>query len=134
MDYGRSDDGKQTLQGIADGTSNPVMVVEDAGRMGHWVKGKLVGTLSSTYPCCLNAGWADYNIKVRVDGTDPTGTANPGPCVINCTNNDEIYAFHSGGANGLRADGSVQFMRESMPAGVLAALISRAGGEVFTET
>ena len=47
-------------------------VVEDAGRMGHWVKGKLMGTLSSTYPCCLNASWADYNIKVRVDGTDAT--------------------------------------------------------------
>jgi len=122
------------LEMITDGTSNTIMVVEDAGRQAHYARGRQLGTFSSSYPCCLNASWADYNIKVTVDGYDATGTtANGGCCVVNCTNNDEIYAFHTGGAMTLRADGSVQFLRDSVAPGVLAALISRAGGEVFTE-
>jgi hypothetical protein len=110
------------------------MVVEDAGRQGHYIKGRFMGTFSATYPTNLNAAWADYNIKVTVHGTDSTGvTIGGGPCVINCNNNDEIYAFHAGGAMGLRGDGSVQFMRDSTAPGVLAAMVSRAGGEVFND-
>ena len=54
-----------------------------------------------------------------------------GCCVVNCNNFDEIYAFHPGGANTLRGDGSVFFMRESIAPAVLAALISYNGGEVL---
>ena len=41
------------------------------------------------------------------------------------------YAFHTGGANTLRCDGSVMFMSESMSAPVLIAFITRNGGEVM---
>jgi len=68
-----------------------------------------------------------------VHGSDATGTViNGGCCVINCTNNDEIYGMHTGGCNILRADGSVTFMAESTSAAALAAMISRAGGEVVS--
>ncbi|MFM7149675.1 MAG: DUF1559 domain-containing protein, partial [Gemmataceae bacterium] len=82
----------------------------------------------------LNASWVDQNIKVRVDGFDSTGMVyRGGCCVMNCNNADEIYAFHQGGSNVLRADGSVQYMKESIAAPMLVALISYMGGEVINE-
>ena len=125
--------GKVRIESIADGTSNTVMVVEAAGRQGHYARGRFLGTFSASYPINLNAGWADYNIKLTVHGSDATGTViNGGCCVINCTNYDEIYGMHTGGCNILRADGSVTFMAESTSAAALAAMISRAGGEVVS--
>ena len=125
--------GRMRIEAITDGTANTIMVVEDAGRQGHYVRGRLLGTFSASYPVNLNAAWADYNIKVTVHGTDATGMSiSGGCCIMNCNNNDEIYGFHSGGTNVLRADGSVSFLRESVAAGVVAALISRAGGETVS--
>jgi prepilin-type N-terminal cleavage/methylation domain-containing protein/prepilin-type processing-associated H-X9-DG protein len=118
---------------ISDGTSNTILVVEDAGRHQVYARGKAItpnapGQVGWT----LNAAWADYNTAVRIDGFSPDGLViNGGCCVVNCNNVDEIYAFHSGGANTLRGDGSVFFMNESIPPAVLAALISFAGGEVI---
>jgi hypothetical protein len=57
----------------------------------------------------------------------------PGPCPINCENNDEIYSFHPGGANVVCADDSVHFLSANTNINVVAALITRAGGEVITD-
>jgi prepilin-type N-terminal cleavage/methylation domain-containing protein/prepilin-type processing-associated H-X9-DG protein len=117
---------------IKDGTSNTILVVEDAGR--HQVYARNMGVTPNgpgQVGWTLNAAWADYNTAVTVDGYSVDGlTRGGGCCVINCSNNDEIYAFHPGGANVLRADGSVVFLSESVPAAVVAALISYQGGEV----
>ena len=50
---------------------------------------------------------------------------------MNCSNSFEIYSLHSGGANVAMADGSVRFLKESMAIRTLAALATRAGGEVI---
>lgn len=42
--------------------------------------------------------------------------------------------MHSGVANGVRADGSVNPLAASMDIQILGALCSRAGGEVATTT
>jgi prepilin-type N-terminal cleavage/methylation domain-containing protein/prepilin-type processing-associated H-X9-DG protein len=131
------------LTDILDGTSNTLMVVEDAGRHDTWIKGKrapvvIAGSLPpGTW--LLNTSWADYNMKVRVDGTDvaldsvtPHSGIRRGCCVINCNNNDEIYGFHTGGTNVLRADGSVAFLKDSTSPAVLTALITAQGGEVIS--
>jgi prepilin-type N-terminal cleavage/methylation domain-containing protein/prepilin-type processing-associated H-X9-DG protein len=41
----------------------------------------------------------------------------------------DIHSEHAAGANGLFADGSVRFLRQSMEMWVLAAIVTRAGGE-----
>ena len=46
---------------------------------------------------------------------------------------NQIYSFHTGGTNTLRGDGSVQFMQAGIAPGVLAALVTRNGGEVINE-
>jgi prepilin-type N-terminal cleavage/methylation domain-containing protein/prepilin-type processing-associated H-X9-DG protein len=120
---------------IKDGTSNTIMVSEDAGRHQIYAKRTPVspngpGQVGWT----LNAAWADYNTAIRVHGFDNTGTVQTGGCcVINCNNVNEFYSFHNGGVNALRADGSARFMTDTIAPGVLAALVSRAGGEVFSD-
>ena len=43
----------------------------------------------------------------------------------------QIYSFHSGGVNAMRADGSVFFMSDTTAPGTLAALVSSKGGEAI---
>jgi len=112
------------LHTIADGSSNCILMVEAAGRQKYFIKGRDVGGY------ILNAGWGDYNTKITVHGFSTDGvTREGGCCVINCNNDDEIYGFHSAGVNILRGDASVTFLTETTSPGVVAALISKAGGE-----
>ena len=41
-----------------------------------------------------------------------------------------FWSFHPGGANAVFADGAVHFLKAGMSVRTLAALITRAGGEV----
>jgi prepilin-type processing-associated H-X9-DG protein len=51
---------------------------------------------------------------------------------MNCTNDRAVYSFHPGGANAVFADGSVHFLNAGMSIRTLAALVTRAGGEVVS--
>jgi prepilin-type N-terminal cleavage/methylation domain-containing protein/prepilin-type processing-associated H-X9-DG protein len=118
---------------ITDGTSNTVMVMECAGNPTLYVNGKSAGTTASN-----TTMWADHRNYHIFDGCDPangnqdyTTAAGPRTKALNCTNDGEPYAFHSGGMNVLRADGSVAFVRDSMSIGVMAAFITRSNGEIL---
>jgi prepilin-type N-terminal cleavage/methylation domain-containing protein/prepilin-type processing-associated H-X9-DG protein len=128
--------GRVKLTDVTDGTSNTIMVAEDAGRHQLYARGQ---ALPNGQPggsgWTLNAAWADYNTDIYVRGFSNDGlTQDGGCCVVNCNNANQIYAFHTGGANTLRADGSVQFLSEAIAPGVLAALVTRNGGEVVTDS
>jgi prepilin-type processing-associated H-X9-DG protein len=69
---------------------------------------------------------------IDVQGFNPATGRRPRPCAVNCTNQKEVYSFHPGGANGLFADGSVHFLPAGMRIRALAALVTRAGGEVVS--
>ena len=66
-----------------------------------------------------------------IRGASADGSQVPGPCAINCTNDRQPYGFHAGGANFLFADGAVHFLPAAIEIRVLAALATRAGGEVI---
>jgi prepilin-type N-terminal cleavage/methylation domain-containing protein/prepilin-type processing-associated H-X9-DG protein len=117
---------------IADGTSNTILVAEDAGRSDFYASGfKLLGSAATGNGCngfCKEGGWADTGGPFSIDGSNPDGTV-PGPCPLNCSNNSEIYGFHTDGANVLFADGSVHFLNRTINLCTLAALTTRAGNE-----
>jgi prepilin-type processing-associated H-X9-DG protein len=127
---------------ILDGTSNTLMVSEDANRPQLWVMGRQrtdIMAQTSNYPAGLvgpgettGGVWAEHQKAVSVGGAsaDGTTTIGGGPCALNCTNDWEIYSMHPGGANGLFADGSVRFLSATIPIDILGGLCSRAGGEV----
>ena len=50
----------------------------------------------------------------------------------NAGNNDEIYAYHPGGANCLFGDGSVKFLKATTNLMVLRSLVTLSGGEVIS--
>lgn len=112
------------ITAIADGTSNTILVAEDAGRPIFFNAARQVYN-----PNGKEGGWADPNGAFSIDGANADGSI-PGPCPLNCSNDSEVYAFHPSGANVVFADGSVHFLSSSLNLCGLAALVTRAGGEV----
>jgi prepilin-type processing-associated H-X9-DG protein len=112
---------------ILDGTVNTILMAECAGRPQLWQGRKKVPNVWLT-----GGPWASRSL-LWGRGATPDGSAFYGPCAINCTNDREVYSFHPGGANTVFADGSVHFLTEGMSIHVLAALITRAGGEVVPD-
>jgi prepilin-type N-terminal cleavage/methylation domain-containing protein/prepilin-type processing-associated H-X9-DG protein len=119
---------------ITDGASNTLLFAEDAGRHQVYAAGAPVTPNAPGQPgWTLNAAYPDYNTYIQIHGFNAAGTVRDGGCcVINCSNVNEIYSFHTGGANVLKGDGSVNFLRSSVAPGVLAALATRAGGETLS--
>jgi len=92
-----------TVADIADGTSNTLIVSEDS----------------------------DFRDGQWINGLnvfDQAYAINRAPAFEN-----DIRSKHPGGANGLFTDASVRFLKETMDLTVLAAICTRAGGEVVSE-
>jgi prepilin-type N-terminal cleavage/methylation domain-containing protein/prepilin-type processing-associated H-X9-DG protein len=115
------------LAQVTDGASHTILLTEDAGRPALWQAGRPV---AGSEQAVKGGAWAGPNNGFVVDGSTPDGTSSPGPCPMNCTNDGEVYSFHPGGANAVFADGSVHFLHAGINIRTLAALITRAGGEV----
>ena len=120
---------------ILDGTSNTLLVVECSSRPLVYRRRALQanefndqgqGWIDSEGPFSLDGSSADGSMQ----GVSPTTT----PVALNATNLNEPFAFHSGGANCLFADGHVSFIRESVSLLAVAALCTRQGGEVIDPT
>jgi prepilin-type processing-associated H-X9-DG protein len=65
-----------------------------------------------------------------VDGVQADLVTTGGTCIINCTNDSEFYAFHTGGINVTMADGSVRFVSASISAATLAAMVTARAGDI----
>lgn len=107
---------------ILDGTSNTILMCEDAGRPEFYL-----GRTLNTTRYLRDGGWGHHENDYGLDGAIAGTEASPGNCVINCHNNNETYSFHTGGATHGMADGSVQFLSASISPQVYAALITAQG-------
>jgi prepilin-type N-terminal cleavage/methylation domain-containing protein/prepilin-type processing-associated H-X9-DG protein len=137
---------------IIDGSSNTLMIVEDAGRPAWYSSKGLVtsGPDIGTYQANANGpapqgggAWADPLNYIATNGSDPNGTGiaagggflgipeAPYSCALQCSNDSEIFAFHPGGTNVAMGDGSVRFLKAGLSLTQIGALLSRAGGEVL---
>jgi prepilin-type N-terminal cleavage/methylation domain-containing protein/prepilin-type processing-associated H-X9-DG protein len=129
---------------ITDGTSNSFLVYESGGRPKHYISGKVIGQADvDSVTMCQNtsvkngitygAAWADPGGGSPVHGFNKNGTICSEACVMNCTNNQEAYSFHSGGMNASFADGSVRYINENIKIVTFCALVTMAGGEVISD-
>lgn len=125
------------LRKIIDGTSQTMLLVEDAGRPEHWIRnGRGPNSLDDG---CSNGdvrngvasggAWADPQNDIPLHGFTISGLRCPGPCAVNCSNNNEAYSFHPGGVQVGMIDGSVHFLEEDIDIQVYGALITRNGSE-----
>jgi len=141
--------GGTKIRDITDGTSNTLLLGEGAGRPRQYIGRQpglnpRVGNVAfGTQFTADGWGWADINNGFSVDGANSAGLQNDtsssgattivGRCTMNCTNDSELYSFHTGGIQTVLADGSVRFLSENMSAAVLAGAITLQGGEVIGE-
>lgn len=117
------------LADVTDGLSNTILLAEAAGRPNWWKVGKIDPARSITL-----GGWSEFNGGIMrgymPDGTPGTSPGGGGPCMVNCNNELSIYSFHTGMANTLNGDGSVRLLRQTATATIVAAMITRSGGEL----
>jgi len=112
---------------IPDGTSTSILFGEVAGRPAAYVAGRKVPGRDEV----LGGPWASVENGLIVKGFSFDGTASPGKCAINCSNQD-VYSFHPGGANFLFADGHVRFVGAGIDIREFVKMVTRAGGEVVS--
>jgi prepilin-type N-terminal cleavage/methylation domain-containing protein/prepilin-type processing-associated H-X9-DG protein len=128
------------IASVTDGTSNTIMLGEDAGRpVGYNHARQIYNQHGGPVEGVLNptdyggGAWADPYTYAHLCGSTADGIrCQGGICLINCSSNNELYSFHPGGVNVLFDDGSVHFLKESMDPRIVVQLITRAGGEVVS--
>lgn len=130
---------------IRDGLSQTILVAEGAGRPDIFISGRKSinprGGIAGGTPYVPDGwGWADINGGFSIDGADRAGMQNStnssggttivGNCFMNCTNDSELYSFHSGGGQFLLGDSSVQFISETINLQTFIALLTRAQQDI----
>jgi prepilin-type N-terminal cleavage/methylation domain-containing protein/prepilin-type processing-associated H-X9-DG protein len=134
--------GQNVLRSIAyvtDGTSNTMAFAEDAGRPQTWTMGRQSAPDHPPQPPGYRAsigGWPQPNNLINVNGWNPAVVPSasvsgfPGPCAVNCDNGEDIYSFHTGGANILMTDGAVRFLKATATLNTVALLLTPNDGQV----
>jgi prepilin-type processing-associated H-X9-DG protein len=126
--------------GITDGTSNTMVMAECSKPKGYNVlrqvynseiDGLPVDGVTEPVSACGGA-WGDLDTYSGLAGGQCNNTGfRLGTCMVNQTSNNEIYSWHTGGANVLFADGSVHFITTTINCQVVIALVTANGGEVI---
>ncbi|MGE3807663.1 MAG: DUF1559 domain-containing protein [Gemmataceae bacterium] len=121
------------LSDCTDGLSNTLMFSEIAGRPQWWRVGKRWGTDFSITPDRTMGAWAAGKgaQSFQPEGHTFDGTARPGPCAVNCSNDEGVYSFHPAVANVCLGDGSVRSLRNELNILVFFALCTTQGGELI---
>jgi prepilin-type N-terminal cleavage/methylation domain-containing protein/prepilin-type processing-associated H-X9-DG protein len=161
---GMLDNIANTIGSVTDGTSNTIMIGEDAARRENYITNPAYLDPATALGIAIDQGsafgtrrfwrWAEQDNGFGVSG-DPllnttttsfqimnnnnssAGSDGPNGCwklVNNCGPNDEIFSFHTSGANIVFADGHVVFIPDSITPVVAATMVSRGGGEVINTT
>lgn len=121
-----------------DGLSNTLMLAEDTTRPLFYAGSRLGppnntpggGNFGVSNGVVKGAAWADSRNGIPMHGFARDGLSAPGPCPMNCTNNNEMYSLHAAsGVQILIADGAVRMVNESVEIDVMASWITAQGSE-----
>ena len=109
---------------IADGLSNTLLITELAGRPDSYLNGEL----DDAYP--PDDPDTGMDIHAAAWGISTHIVWLLGYQGINKSNHRGTYSFHESGANVAFADGSVKFLSEQTSTETLAAMSTRAAGDI----
>jgi len=125
--------GERKFKHCLDGLSNTMILAEDTSRPQFWAGGHIGprnvpstgGNFGVSNGVVKGAAWADPRNTIPMHGFTQDGLVSPGPCGINCTNNNEMFSLHAAsGVHALLADGSVRFLVDTTDIDVVASLIT----------
>jgi hypothetical protein len=139
-------DVRNPLRDVVDGTSNTIMIGEAGGAPDVYLRRKLMNAteyaayiadggdkvtdaVSGRFVLKDGTGWADPDRGFSINGSRPSGAAG-GAKMMNYINASEPFSFHPGGCVFVRADGSAEFVAETIDPATFAARVTRAGGEI----
>jgi prepilin-type N-terminal cleavage/methylation domain-containing protein/prepilin-type processing-associated H-X9-DG protein len=128
------------ITAVTDGTSNTIFMSESGGKpVGYNRKRQIYLSEVNGLPVdgsiepvsSGGGGWGDmFCYSALAGGRCDDSGQRLGPCMINTTSNNEIYSWHTGGANALFGDGSVRFLNENIAATTVIALVTRASSDL----
>jgi prepilin-type N-terminal cleavage/methylation domain-containing protein/prepilin-type processing-associated H-X9-DG protein len=120
--------GPLPISAVKDGLSNSWMFFECAGRPYKYLQNNSRGdpTVTPKEPIS-GAAWADHESSFWIH------ESACGNQIINCTNNNELYSFHSGGANFVYGDASVKFHSETIDPEIFLSLFTCNGNDFVKE-
>jgi len=139
---------------ITDGTTNTFILGEHSAPGGkEYAMGKPIANLSDEQSGLMGPSWYDWQwstghfwrgLAPGACNSDynsgPCGSApylggRPGgPCLMNCNNKWNYNSFHTGGAQFLMADGSVQFFSQNMDKNTLISIHGCNDGAVTSQS
>jgi prepilin-type N-terminal cleavage/methylation domain-containing protein/prepilin-type processing-associated H-X9-DG protein len=135
--------GAATIEGIKDGSSNSILVYEDAGRSEAMTGDPgTSGQPPNSYLDPVDGRgrrhwrWAEPDntsgcSKIMNNNNTPFGGPPSCPWTYHdCGPNNEWFSFHAGGANACFADGHVVFVSDRISLFTVYALGTRENGEV----
>ena len=104
---------------VRDGTSSTISILECASRpYVYHRREKQYEDDGTPYLTDQGVGWIDSEGGFSLDGASHGKEQGKGPLltpvVMNATNDNEPYSWHTGGINCLFTDGHVQFIHESI--------------------
>ena len=142
------------ITAVTDGTSNTVAIIEDVGKNHESLSPFMKANYADGCSDCVNKSptnlrnnyrWGEPDSANGVSGPHNDGTnkvarlnnnatpkGGPTSCpwsVNNCGPNDEPFSFHSGGVQAVFGDGHVQFLRDSISAQTLRAVMTADFGD-----
>ena len=118
------------ISSITDGTSNTILMSEQAGRPDYYIgRTKQVSNSAMTNPLFWG-GWASYQSVTAQGWNGATPPAAGGARAMNWSNSQGVYSFHVGGAQFGLCDGSVRLISENVSLKTLIALWTRDDGDI----
>lgn len=124
-----ADDPSVSIESIADGTAQTLMIGEAPESIhGYWAG-----------PWNFFAQRVPINARLaRAGDTRWAACVVPAGSVgvvgrLGCDDGQAFHSYHPGGSHFVLADGSARYFRETLSPQVLAALLSRDGGEIVSD-
>jgi prepilin-type processing-associated H-X9-DG protein len=128
------------LASIQDGLSNTMLAGEISARPQQYVFGNPTGTPTGLgFPRGAWGGYESAWVAIEIQGTNTAGNNISAAsqvatgCRLNCTNDSELFSFHTGGLNVVMGDGSVRYLSESISMRTLYCLAARNDGQPISE-
>jgi prepilin-type processing-associated H-X9-DG protein len=116
-----------SIVSVTDGMSNTIMFSECAARPFEYQIGRQFVESTTSIPERKKSGadWSSNRAPFYIRESCGSG----GTQLFNCTNQNEIYSFHIGGANFCYGDGSVHFLSETIHPEIFISTFTAYAGD-----